>query len=95
MLHFKLSKTRIFAIILGAFFALGGATAVRADEWRKCEKKIRHEQRDLDKAIARHGYYSRQANEERRELDRLYERCGRGDRDHDRDVYRYNYRDRD
>jgi len=95
MLHFMLSKTRVFAIILGAFFALGGATAVRADEWRKCEKKIRHEQRDLDKAIARHGYYSRKANEERRELDRVYDTCGRRDRGFDRDDYRYNYRYRD
>ena len=95
MLHFMHSKTRIFAIILGAFFALGGATAARADEWRKCEKKIRHEQRDLDKAIARHGYYSRKANEERRELDRVSDRCGRRDRDFDRDDYRFNYRYRD
>jgi hypothetical protein len=91
MLKFTLSKARMFAIMLAAFFALGGATAARADDWRDCEKKIRHEQRDLDKAIAHHGYYSRQADEERRELDRLYDRCGR--HDHDRDGYRYYYHD--
>jgi len=29
----------------------------------------------LDKAIAHHGYYSRQAEHERRELDRIRDEC--------------------
>jgi hypothetical protein len=95
MIRLTFSKGRVFGIALGAFIALGGATAACADSWRDCEKKIAHEQRDLDKAIARHGYYSRQANEERRELYRLYDRCGRRDWDHDRDGYRNYYHDRD
>lgn len=93
MISFTFSKARVLGMALGAFFALGGATAARADNWRDCERKIEHEQRDLDKAIARHGYYSRQADHERHELDRLYDRCGR--RDRDRDRYRDDYRDRD
>jgi hypothetical protein len=95
MIRLTFSKARVIGIALGAFFALGGATAARADNWRSCEKKIAHEQRELDKAIAHHGYNSRQANEERRELNRLYERCERRDRDRDRDEYRNYYRDRD
>lgn len=95
MIRLTFNRARVLAIALGAIFALGGATAARADDWRKCEKKIEHEQRDLDKAIARHGYYSRQPDEERRELNRLYERCGRRDRDRDRDGYRDNYHDHD
>jgi hypothetical protein len=82
-------------VALGAVFALGGATAASADNARDCQRKVEHEQRDLDKAIARHGYYSRQAERERRELNRLYDRCGRRDEDRDRDGYRRNYRDRD
>ena len=95
MIRLTFSNARVLGIALGALFALGGATAARADNWRGCEKKIEHEQRDLDRAIARHGYYSRQANRERRELDRAYDRCGRRDRDRDRDGYRNNYHDRD
>ena len=97
MIRLTFSKARVLGIALGAFFVLGGATAARAHDWRSCEKKIEHEQRDLNRAIARHGYYSRQANKERRELDRLYDRCGRRDRDrdHDRDEYRNYYHDRD
>jgi hypothetical protein len=95
MIRFTFSRVRVIGIALGVFLALGGATAARADNWRSCEKKIAHEQRDLDKAIARHGYYSRQANEERRELNRLYERCERRDRDRDRVEDRNYYRDHD
>lgn len=93
MISFTLNRARVLGIALGAFFALGGATAARADNWRDCDKKIQHEQRDLDKAVARHGYNSRQAEHERRELDKLYDRCGRRDRDRDRDEYRDHYRD--
>jgi hypothetical protein len=86
---------KVFGVALGAVFALGGATAARADNGRDCHRKIEHEQRDLDKAIARHGYYSRQADRERRELDRLYDRCRRPEEARDGDGYRHNYRDRD
>jgi uncharacterized membrane protein YccC len=93
MIRLTFSKARVLGIALGALIALGGAAATRADSWRSCERKIEHEQRDLDRAIARHGYYSRQANHERRELDRAYDRCRR--RDRDRDGYRDNFHYRD
>ena len=79
-----LNKAMFAGIALGAFMILGGASTARADDWRSCEEKIEHEQHELDRAIARHGYYSRQADHERRELDRLYAKCRyRGDRDRD------------
>ncbi|MGH9712005.1 MAG: hypothetical protein ACRD5M_01740 [Candidatus Acidiferrales bacterium] len=89
MISFNFSRARVLGIALGALFMLGGATAARADTWRDCQRKIEHEQRDLDKAIARHGYYSRKAEHERRELDKLHVRCGRRDADRDRDEYHY------
>jgi hypothetical protein len=70
-----LSKVVLASIALGAFMILGGAGTARADDWRSCEEKIAHEQHELDRAIARHGYSSRQADHERRELDRLYAQC--------------------
>jgi hypothetical protein len=89
------NKAKLAGIALGALIVLGGASAARADNWgRSCEKKIEHEQRDLNKAIAHHGSWSREAQEERRELDRLYDRCYqryRGDRD--RDNWRHEDRD--
>ena len=68
-----LKKVKLFAIVLSGLFMLAGAGAVRADDW--CTKQIRHEQHELDRAIARHGFYSRQADHERRELDRLRDQC--------------------
>jgi hypothetical protein len=70
------TKARLLGIALGAFFLLGSAGAAHAADWdRGCDRKIAHEQRELDRAIERHGYRSRQADHERRELDRLYARC--------------------
>jgi hypothetical protein len=72
---FMLSKVMLAGIALGAFLVLGSGSTARADDWRSCNEKIAHERFELDRAIARHGYYSRQAHHERRELDRLYARC--------------------
>jgi hypothetical protein len=78
-----LKKTRLLAVALGAFVALGAASVARAADWhRDCDRRIAHEQRELDRAVDRHGYYSRQAEHERRELDHLYARCRY--RDYDR-----------
>ena len=68
-----ISKVKLFAVALGALMVLGGAGAVRAGDW--CGRQVAHEQHDLDKAIAHHGYYSRQADHERRELARLRYEC--------------------
>ena len=70
-----LSKFMLAGIALGALLILGGAGTARADDWRSCGEQIAHVQHELDRAIARHGYYSRQADHERHELDRLYARC--------------------
>lgn len=70
-----LNKAMFVGIALGAFMILGGASTAWADNWGSCGEKIDHEQHELDRAIARHGYYSRQADHERRELERLYARC--------------------
>lgn len=74
-----LKKGTVLGLVVSAFFLLGSASAANAADWhRDCDRKIAHEQHDLDRAIARHGYYSRQADHERRELDRLYARCRDG-----------------
>jgi len=69
-----ISEAKFLAIgLLGSVMLLVGAGTVRADDW--CAKQFRHEQRELDKALAHHGFYSRQADHERRELDRLRDQC--------------------
>lgn len=74
-----LKKGTVLGFVVSAFLLLGSASAVNAADWhRDCDRKIAHEQHELDRAVARHGYYSRQADHERRELDRLYVRCRDG-----------------
>ena len=87
------SRAKILGIGLGVILALGAAGTSRAANWRRdCDRKIDHEQRELDRAVERHGRWSHQAEHERRELDRLYEKCG--NRDRDRNLYRDYDRDR-
>jgi hypothetical protein len=63
-------------IALAALMVFSGAGAARASDWdHGCRDRIDREQHELDRAIARHGYRSRQAQNDRRELDRLYGEC--------------------
>jgi hypothetical protein len=77
-------KTTMLASVLGALVMLGGAGVASAqnryrddDRYRDdaCYRKIEKERRELDRAIERHGFYSRQADHERRELRKLQARC--------------------
>lgn len=94
-----ISKTKLLGLVLGAVFTLAGASNAQA----QCsESRFRHEQRELARAINHHGYYSRQAQEERNELawlsaqcDRRYYSSFRGDRDRDDRWRRDRDRDRD
>jgi len=71
-------KIKWLAVMLGALVMFGGAgVAQAADRDDACYRKISKEERELDRAIRRHGFYSRQADHERRELDRLRWECGR------------------
>jgi hypothetical protein len=72
-----LRKAVLLGVALGGLMLVGTAGTARADDGRECcGERINHEQRELDRAIARHGYYSRQADHERRELNRLRYQCG-------------------
>jgi len=86
--------TKLSGIILGMLLIFGTAGSARADEW--CSRQVRHERHELNQAIHQHGYYSWQADHERRELDRVRDQCRlnyhrRDDdryRNYDRDYYR-------
>lgn len=65
--------TKLSGIILGTLLIVGAAGSAKADDW--CSRQIRQERRELNKAIRHHGYYSWQADHERRELDRVRDQC--------------------
>ncbi len=71
-------KIRLFALMLGALVMFGGAGVAQANvPYDDCSRRIASEERALDRAIYHHGYYSRQAENARRELARLRWECGR------------------
>lgn len=71
-----LSRRKLLGFALCSAMILGSAGAAGAVDW--CTKRIDHERHELDRAIVRHGYWSRQAEHERRELSRLRNECRRG-----------------
>lgn len=71
-----LVAVRLLGIAVVLLMVFGTASAAHAsDRYRDCQRRIDHQQHELDRAIARHGERSRQADHERRELDRLYDEC--------------------
>ena len=90
--------------VLGAalmFIAVPRASAHDFDDRGRCEEQVERAQARLNRAIWRFGFYSRQAEHERYQLQEARERCGRGNRswwdghrwrtdrrDYDRDDWR-------
>ena len=96
-------KTSLFGAALSGAVLLGGITLVSTtaqarDRDRGC-RDVSREERELQRNIGRHGFFSPQAERDRRELRRLRASCGgdnrgffrngrhrhQGDGDHDRD----------
>jgi hypothetical protein len=75
----KLRKTGM-AVLIGASLLLGGSVIVQAQapppRPYHCERRIREAEANLQRAIARHGANSRQAERRRRELAEVRARCG-------------------
>lgn len=80
-----IKSIRLFALLLAIVFIVGSALPSRAldrDDYR-CHRHIEKAERNLDKAVRRHGEHSMQAERRRHELEEARERCHH-DRDHDR-----------
>jgi len=77
-------KTMMF-VMLGASLVVGVATPALADRDDRCRRDIRKAEQNLEKALRKHGERSRQAEQRRRQLEEVRERCHMRDRDHDRD----------
>jgi hypothetical protein len=85
-------KTMTLAIVLGALVMFGGAGTARADSRGReeaCYRNVRQQEYELNRAIDRYGFRSRQADHERRDVERAREKCRIiHERESDRDRYR-------
>lgn len=75
MLHKILGKARVTAVALAGFLLIGSVTPASA--YANCEQRIRKAERNLDRAVARHGLHSVQAERRRDQLERVRARCHR------------------
>ena len=105
----KLRKRMTLAATFAALCFLAAAPRAQADDRRNCQLRIERTEYRLRDAIQDRGYYSHQANDRRRDLNRERERCWnqyhgywngyghqwRNDRDWDRDDRYFTDRDRD
>ena len=83
-----LRKTTLTSLLLSSCF-FGGVVSLQADHRSDCEKHIQKAENNLYKEIRKHGEFSRQAQNRRRQLEQARYGC--------RDVARHRYygRDRD
>ena len=74
----------ILGAVLSVSLVVGTATPANADQDDRCRRDVHRAEQNLEKAIHKHGEHSRQAEDRRRQLEEVRERCHmRGD-DHDR-----------
>lgn len=79
-----IGKASLLAAVLSAFLLFGGATPAQAhDRDDNCSRRIHRAEEKLEREIYRHGYYSRQAQHQRHELQEERQRCYNHRRDRD------------
>lgn len=79
----------VLAVVLGALVMFGGAGTARADSRGReeaCYRNVQQQERELNRAVDRYGFRSRQADHERRDVERAREKC-RIIHERDRDRY--------
>lgn len=74
MFHKVLGRIAM-AMVLTGFLLMGSAKP--AQGFATCEQKIRKAERNLEKAIQRHGVHSVEAERQRDKLERVRARCNR------------------
>lgn len=77
-------KWGVLSAILAVLFFVGTAVPVRAVDRDddKCQHQVEKAQRNLDKAVAKHGEHSEQAEKRRHQLEEARERCHHDHDDH-------------
>jgi hypothetical protein len=73
----KVFRKTGLAVLLGATLALGASISAQAqpDRRHRCERRIQKAEVNLNRAIARHGVNSRQAERRREQLARVRAEC--------------------
>jgi hypothetical protein len=72
----KIVRTSVLWLVILATGLLSAvAPRVQAENLDACQRRVAHAEHELHEAIEKHGRNSRQANHERRELNKAREHC--------------------
>jgi hypothetical protein len=71
----RMGKRIAIAATFGALCFFAGVPRAQADDRDSCRIRVERAEHKLDDAIRKHGEYSHQANDKRRDLNRERERC--------------------
>ncbi len=66
----------IVAGVIAGTLAMAPSMNAQVRRNNRCAQHIRQAEANLQKAIRRHGEHSKQANQRRRQLEKVRERCG-------------------
>jgi len=78
----KMFGKTMLCSMLGASLLAGVGTPAHADRDDRCRHDTQKAEEKLEKAVRKHGEGSRQAEQRRRELNEVRERCHWRDHDH-------------
>jgi hypothetical protein len=90
----KSKSSLLLSLAVGTVSMLGVGPRAHAQYRDSCPDTIRHDQREVDKAVDRYGYDSRQAQHERAELQRDAANCGYNEYGSQNQYYQGNRDDR-
>ncbi len=71
----RFGRTAVAAALLGVLLLFAAVPPSHADDRERCQQRIEKAEARLDEAIRKHGEYSHQANDRRRDLNAERERC--------------------
>ena len=79
----KRCKNILFLAALGVGLLMSVGTLTRAADYDKdCRKRIHNAEKNLRKAVDKHGEHSRQAEKRRHELEEVRRNCGEEHHEH-------------
>ena len=73
----RFGKAAVAAALLSVLLLFAAVPPSHADDRERCQQRIEKAEARLDEAIRKHGEYSHQANDRRRDLNAERERCWR------------------
>ena len=68
-------RTSLLSLVILAVLLSAAVSRLQAEDLDACQRRVAHAEHELHEAMEKHGRDSRQANHERRELNKAREHC--------------------